>query len=67
MRHGEGHGQDCRPNNCVEKIDNTADPACLANCASDISFKMNRWASERTVSMETSKPAASPTSGLCGN
>lgn len=67
MRHGEGHGQDSRPKNCVEKIDNATDPACLADCASDIAFEMTGWTSGKIVSIEASKPAASHTFGLCGS
>jgi len=45
MRHGKGHCEHPGSDDCVEKIDNAAEPASLANCASDIVFMVIWWPS----------------------
>lgn len=56
VRYRKGHSEYSRSNNCVEEIDNTAEPAGLADRSCDISFVMAWRTSAAVVSKILREP-----------
>jgi hypothetical protein len=69
MRHGKGHCEHSSSNDCVEKIYNAAEPAGLADCASDIVFMVAWWTSamwseEMSAAVELDLTPSAPMGGI---